>query len=417
MADLSLESLHDLRSGRTPWQQFGAPPELDRDHPTHLSCDAVIVGAGITGAFMAERLSRRGLKLVILDRLQPERASTAASTALLLWETDAPLRELEDRLGFEGAAAVFHRTHAAVRDIADLVAALGIDCGLAPRDSLYLAGDRLDPADLREEHALRRAAGLAGALLDTGGVARLGLRAEAALLSPGAAQADPVALAAGLMQAAQARGALLLSPLEAVAYDASASGIAVATDRGTQITGKALILATGYDMPSCVPSTAHRLLSTWVVATAPLPPESLWPSGALVWEASDPYLYMRTTNDRRIIAGGADAPIVDAAARDALTARKVGELLDRVAARFRPIEPAQLAYVWSGVFGETSDALPLIGALPGMPGCYAAFGYGGNGITFSALAAEMIDRLLRGERDPHQETFALDRAVSSRRAI
>jgi glycine/D-amino acid oxidase-like deaminating enzyme len=148
-----------------------------------------------------------------------------------------------------------------------------------------------------------------------------------------------------------------------------------------------------------------------VIGTAPLLPETLWPSCALVWEASDPYLYMRTTGDHRIIAGGADEEIVEAAARDSLTEKKVGELLAKVAARFRPIAPAQLAYVWSGVFGETDDALPLIGAIPGMPGCYAAFGYGGNGITFSAIAAEMIDRLLQGERDPHEDTFALDRSV------
>jgi glycine/D-amino acid oxidase-like deaminating enzyme len=411
MADLSLQSLHDLRSGQTPWQQVGAPPDWSRGYPAQLSCDAVIVGAGITGAFMAERLTRRGLKVVVLDRQQPERASTAASTALLLWETDAPLRELEDRLGFAAAAGLFRRSYGAVHAIAKLVGALGIDCGFAARDSLYLAGDRLDSAALREEHGLRRSAGLAGALLDAGGVARLALRAEAALLSPGAAQADPVALAAGLMRAAQARGALLLSPLEAVAYDATGAGVAVATDRGTQIVGQALILATGYDMPACVPATAHRLLSTWVIATAPLPPESLWPSGALVWEASDPYLYMRTTADRRLIAGGGDADIVAATARDALTAGKVDELLGRVAARFRPLDPAQLAYVWSGLFGESADALPLIGAIPGMPNCYAAFGYGGNGITFSAIAAEMIDRLLQGERDPHAEMFALERSV------
>jgi glycine/D-amino acid oxidase-like deaminating enzyme len=411
MADLSLKTLHDLRSGQTPWQRVGASAESERDYPAHLACDAVIVGAGITGAFLAERLTRRGSKVVIIDRQQPERASTAASTALLLWETDAPLRELEDRLGFTAAAGVYRRSHGAVRDIAGLIAGLGISCGFAPRDSLYLAGDKLDRADLREELMLRRAAELPSRLLDQGGVARMGLRGEAALQSDGAAEADPVALASGLMQMAQARGALLLSPLEAVAYDASSTGVAVATDRGTQITAKALILATGYDMPPFVPSTAHRMLSTWVIGTAPLPPESLWPSCALVWEASDPYLYMRTTGDHRIIAGGADEEVVAAAARDALTEKKVGELLARVAARFRPIAPTQLAYVWSGIFGETDDTLPLIGAIPQMPGCYAAFGYGGNGITFSAIAAEMIDRLLQGERDPHQEFFALDRSV------
>ena len=78
----------------------------------------------------------------------------------------------------------------------------------------------------------------------------------------------------------------------------------------------------------------------------------------------------------------------------------------RDAARFRPLDPARLAYVWSALFGEFADALPLIGAIPRMPNCYAAFGYGGNSIAFSAIAAEMIDQLLQGKGDPHAEMTA-----------
>jgi glycine/D-amino acid oxidase-like deaminating enzyme len=39
--------------------------------------------------------------------------------------------------------------------------------------------------------------------------------------------------------------------------------------------------------------------------------------------------------------------------------------------------------------------LPLIGPVPGAS-VYAAYGYGGNGITFSFLAAQLIGDLIAG---------------------
>lgn len=402
-------SIHGLRSGDTPWLAQGAPPE--RDFPPHAACDAVIVGAGITGACLAERLSRRGLKVIVLDRHAPERGSTAASTALLLWELDEPLQALEQRLGFERAAAILRHLRQGIFDLAALVRAHRLSCGFAARGSLYMAGDRLDDAALREEARLRQAAGLGGRFLDEGQAAARGLMATSALQQDVAAEADPVALAAGLMRLAQARGALLFSPLTAVAYDATARGIALATDRGTQIEARALILASGYDMPPFVPMPRHRLLSTWAIATTPLPPEALWPDRSLIWEASEPYLYLRTTPDGRIIAGGADEPVADPAARAALTDVKTRELRRQVAARLPGFEALALDYAWSGLFGITDDGLPLIGPVPGMAHCHAAFGYGGNGILFAALAAEMLDRQLQGGQGPKDEVFALDRAL------
>jgi 2-polyprenyl-6-methoxyphenol hydroxylase-like FAD-dependent oxidoreductase len=51
----------------------------------------LIVGGGITGSLVAERLTRQGLDVVIVDREMPGRGSTAASTAMLLWEIDRSL--------------------------------------------------------------------------------------------------------------------------------------------------------------------------------------------------------------------------------------------------------------------------------------------------------------------------------------
>ena len=53
--------------------------------------------------------------------------------------------------------------------------------------------------------------------------------------------------------------------------------------------------------------------------------------------------------------------------------------------------------------------MPLIGPVPGAKGVYAAYGYGGNGITFSFLAARLIGDLIAGKTSPLLRDFAIDR--------
>jgi glycine/D-amino acid oxidase-like deaminating enzyme len=81
-------------------------------------------------------------------------------------------------------------------------------------------------------------------------------------------------------------------------------------------------------------------------------------------------------------------------------------------AKLRTLWPqanATIADAWCGAFGETSDGLPLIGSVPGASGIFAAYGYGGNGITFSYLASRMIGAMISGDKQAWFETFALDR--------
>lgn len=49
---------------------------------------------------------------------------------------------------------------------------------------------------------------------------------------------------------------------------------------------------------------------------------------------------------------------------------------------------------------------PMIGAIEGHPNVYAAMGYGGNGITFSKIAAEILARALDGKDDRDAALFA-----------
>jgi len=54
-------------------------------------------------------------------------------------------------------------------------------------------------------------------------------------------------------------------------------------------------------------------------------------------------------------------------------------------------------------------ACRLSGEIPGRRNCGAALGYGGNGITYSRIAAEIIRAALSGEPDSDAALCAFNR--------
>jgi glycine/D-amino acid oxidase-like deaminating enzyme len=65
----------------------------------------------------------------------------------------------------------------------------------------------------------------------------------------------------------------------------------------------------------------------------------------------------------------------------------------------------RLAYAWSGTFGETTTGLPIIGQVPGMPHCWVALGYGGNGTTYASIAADVLVGALSGQPDTDADLY------------
>lgn len=372
------------------------------------TCDVVIIGAGITGAMTAECLTRTGLSVLVVDRAFPGTGSTAASTAMLLWEIDTSLVELADLHGFDKASSIYRRSLLAVAGIADLVDALNINCQFALRPSIFLAGSGEGTRDFAQEHDARRRADLPGSLvsrselLDT-----FGLDRPAAIISPGSAETDPVLLSHALLQASFQRGARLVTD-EAVRYEWHEHGAQVALASGALIEAKKVVLATGYDMPDFVKSDIHSIVSTWCMATEPVPTERLWNDRALIWEAGEPYLYARLTNSNEVMVGGEDEPTSSAAERDDKLADKTLILEDKLRSLW-PHARYEVKSAWSAAFGQTEDGLPLIGQVPGTQNVLAAYGYGGNGITFSFLASRLITELVLGTPRPWFDDFALDR--------
>lgn len=233
-------------------------------------CDIAVVGAGIMGTMVAERLSADGHQVLLVDRRPPAHGNTAASTAEVMWAMDVPLQKLARSIGEDEAIRRWLRVHRAVRAYAERIDALGIDCGRIDRPTVYIAGKTLDADGLRKEAALHRKAQLPTDFLDAPAIAeRFGIAPRAALVSTGGFEVDPVALTLGLLEKARSRGAKAAFPRDVVGLSPGDGGVVLTFDDGSTVAAGKMVFAGGYERAPLLLPPQFSLLSTFVMATVP----------------------------------------------------------------------------------------------------------------------------------------------------
>jgi glycine/D-amino acid oxidase-like deaminating enzyme len=393
----------DLRTGHSVWERHRAPSLPHKPLKRDLETDVLVIGAGITGAMVADSLRDTGLRVAVVDRRGPAKGSSTASTALVQYETDTPLTKLARKIGWKNAQRAWQRSRLALDAIAARLRELDV-ADVVKRDSLYLAGNVLDRNGLMREHEVRRAAGLPSHFLDRKELrTRFGITRSAALLGYGNLAIDPRKTTIALLNAAAAENTRIFYPVDIVDIAAKRNGVTATASNGRRIHCRHLVFATGYELPKRVPAKGHRVVSTWAVATVPQR-RRLWPEQCLIWESSDPYLYLRTTPDGRILCGGEDEEFSDEAARNALLPRKTATLRRKLAELIRGADTT-VEFAWTGSFGTSATGLPRIGQVPHMPNCWVALGYGGNGTTYSRIAADIISNALGGHPDADADLY------------
>jgi glycine/D-amino acid oxidase-like deaminating enzyme len=177
------------------------------------------------------------------------------------------------------------------------------------------------------------------------------------------------------------------------------------------IRARRVVFATGYETPEFLGFPGRslcKLKSTYALASEPVGDVGGWHDRCLIWETARPYFYARTAPGGVVMVGGEDEPFVAAGPRDQLIPDKARALAGKFRALF-PGTPITPACAWAGTFAETKDGLPYIGSVPQFPKGHFALGYGGNGITFSLIAAEIIRDLVLGRRNDDARLFRFGR--------
>jgi glycine/D-amino acid oxidase-like deaminating enzyme len=375
----------------------------------NVSADIAIIGGGISGALAAWHLQQAGFKVVLADRRHIGMGSTAASTALLQYEIDTPLHKLVDKVGEYNAVQSYLLCNKAIADIEELCKKFGEKGVFVRRPSLQFASYKKHVAGLEKEYQLRRANGIKLEWLDEKEIEKkFGFAKPAALFSSDGAELDAYWLTHILLRRSILRGLRVYdhTPVTDIRYEKR--GVELLTDMGKKIKAKKLVIACGYESQRYLPMQVQQLHSTYAIVSEPIPDQAFWYRKALVWETDEPYIYMRTTDDGRILIGGKDIPYSDPEKRDKLIALKTRQL-EKSFSRLLPSIPFKTDFSWAGTFASTKDGLPYIGSIRQLPHTYFALGFGGNGITFSILAAQIIRDVLQGKKNEGVDIFSFDR--------
>lgn len=373
--------------------------------------DVCIIGSGITGALVAHELCSHGISCAVFDKRTLSTGSSAASTAQLQYEIDTPLSKLIKIRGQRDAAKAYHASLQSIEAISEVFRKTKVNADFEYKPTLFLASDKKGERLVEQELKARKEHGLPVSFLDKDSlVNEYHISAvNTALWNDCSAQMDAYKGSIGLLEHHRKKNGLQLFPYcEIINYKETATGYDLYTNEGTIVTCKYLVIAAGYEAGKFLPKKVMDLNSTYALVTEPVSPDLLWKQECMIWETASPYFYMRTTNDQRLIMGGGDVSFKNERLRDVLLPKKERELLSKFS-HFFPDKDIKVEMVWCGTFSSTKDGLPYIGSYPGHPKMLFALGYGGNGITFSMIAAQLIYKQIKGIKDERFDLFRFNR--------
>ncbi len=366
----------------------------------NISTDIVIVGSGITGSLIAHQCLADGYKVVIIDRREVVNGSSSATTSMLQYEIDTPLYELSEMIGEKAAVECYKACARSIDMLSDIAKSIKSKAGFKKKESLYFAAYKKDVAWLEQEFEARKKAGFKVKLLSPEKIQKKYQlnNTHGGIVSNIGASVDAYYLAHELLDFNHKKGLQIFDKTDIKKVDATSKKVTVITEDGLEIKAKKIIYCNGFESVEIIKDKFVNLLSTYAIVSEQFDIKTLKNiEKTLVWNTADPYIYLRTTADNRILIGGEDEEFVDPIKRDQLLNNKA-EKLEQTFKKMFPKIPFRNDFSWAGTFGSTKDGLPYIGVHPDFPSSYFVLGFGGNGITFSVIGMEMVKAFLNKKK-------------------
>lgn len=397
----------DLKSGYPFWLIKDGLPYSYGKLDKNIETDVVILGGGISGALVRFYLVKAGIPCIVVDARTIGLGSTCASTSLLQYEIDTPLHELISLVGKKNAERSYHLCNYAITELGKITRKLDVDFEF--KKSLYIAAHKKDLKSLKVEFEARQQAGFDVVYLENEQIENdYGFSSPGAILSNHGAQTDAYALTHALLQYKKSENFKTYDRSSIIKITHHKNNVELESENGFTIKGQKIVYATGYESVRYIDENIVNLQSTYAIISEQYNVKKFWKDDVLIWNTADPYLYLRTTPDGRILAGGRDEPFYSPKKRDMLLKKKSKQLAGDVKKMFPKMDFKE-EFCWTGTFGATKDGLPYIGKYDKLPNSYFALGFGGNGITFSLLAAEIIADLIQGKDNKDSKIFSFDR--------
>ena len=373
--------------------------------------DCLIIGGGVVGLSIAYELSRRGLRVQVLERSAVGTEASWAGAGIL---PDAALRsEDSSYLQLGGLSHQMHRTWAtALRE------ETGINTGYEVCGELHI-GDRSEIERVEEEVAEFQAQGLTVEYLDGRALSELEPAYSAAACEqltachlPGSAQLrNPWHLQA-LAAACRKRGVSIIEDAEVVDFETTGDRITAVKTSDNCYSAGAVCLAAG----AWNGLVAERLGVSLAVrpvrgqiALLQAPQRNI----QRVVHQGMRYLVPRT--DGLVLVG---STLEDVGFDKRTTDEAIKMLLEFAHHLVPSLADASLVKSWAGFRPASLDGTPLIGPAPGLSNVFVAAGHYRWGLRLSPATAVLIAELIAGENPSIDLTpFRVDRPMPSPEAF
>jgi len=393
------------------WLEEAGVPEPRGPLAGDVDADVVVVGGGYTGMWTAWFLSELepDARVVVLeaDRCGTGPSGRNGGFANSMWPS---LDSLRDRFGAAAALELARASDGAVEGIGTWCEEEGVDAWYRHGGYLQVSTTPLHDGAWRPGCAACAELGEPGACAPQSSPDVRERCASPVFRSgafyPSAATVQPARLALGLRGRLIQRGVSVFERSRARRLRSAPGGATVETDRG-RVRARAAVLAAGGRL------AAHRPLrrrltvtSSHMVVTEPVPDvlEGIgWTGGECITDSRAMVQYFRTTPDGRIAFGWGGGRVVAGGrvnGRAEIDRRLAGEVEGRILRLFPALRGRRIEHAWGGPIDVSPTHVPVVGSLSAAPVHYA-FGYTGNGVAPSRLAARALASMALDRRDPH----------------
>lgn len=400
----------DLKSNEPFWLIksgiINSYPSLRED----IDCDVLIVGGGITGSLIAHQCMEDGYKTLLIDKREIANGSSSATTSMLQYEIDTPLYELIKMIGKKGAVASYKACSGSIDLLEKVCKQIKSKSGFKKKESLYFAAFKKDVNWLKKEFEARKESGFKVKWVEADDIEKKYQleKTYGGILSEQGASVDAFTLVHEILEYNTKRGLQVFDKTELVDVKSNKSGNEVTLQTGAKIKTKKIVYCVGYESAMMIEENFVDLISTYAIVSEIDETLSKKYNDVLIWNTSEPYIYLRTTDDGRFLIGGEDEEFINPQKRDKLISKKEQKLLKSFE-KYLPHIPFHSDFAWAGTFGETKDGLPYIGEHKDFKNSYFVLGFGGNGITFSVMGMEMVSDWMKGKKHSLSEWFKFGR--------
>ena len=369
-----------------------------------VSCDVVIVGAGLCGTSAAKRLVDRGINVIVLEAREISSSASGRNAGFLLQGVAERYDRASAIMGRERAKLIHGWSVENHRLIAETVEELKLDCAYKQGGSLQLAGNE------QEEAELIRSAEL---LTDDGFLAKKLTREQLptalqsagykmGVLLPTDGELHPAKFVRGVANHTKTKGARIFENSPVTKLECFGAGDVLATTSHGSVKASIGIVATNARAGDLVPQFRGLVdpVRGQMLATAPTTPLFDRPI-----YANHGYDYWRQLENGRVVLGGWRNldPSAEVGHEECLhdeIQQKMNSFIQSVGVN------TKVTHRWAGIMGFSKDGLGLVGAIPSSPGLLAGVGFTGHGFGFAYAAGHALaDMVIDGK---HPLCDALD---------